>query len=358
MKFSDLVQGLAPVGSSSLEAFPERNPELLGVSAIEQAQPQTLSYISGQPVGGQSVADQVGHTLASALVLPMSAEVQAIANARNLAWVASPQPRLLFAQAIAQFYQPFCPAPGIHPTAVIDPSAQLGHDVSVGAHAVIQAGVVIGSEVCIHPNVVIYPQARVGDRTIFYANCVIYERSQIGSDCIIHSGAAIGADGFGFVPTAEGFYKMPQSGYVILEDGVEVGCNSAVDRPALGVTRVGRQTKIDNLVQVAHGCDIGFGCALAGQVGLAGAVKLGDRVIMGGQAGAVDHVSVGSGVQVGAKTAIFNSIEPGITVSGTPAVPHALFLKIAAIWKQLPEMRQTLRRLQKQMDERDASKTP
>jgi UDP-3-O-[3-hydroxymyristoyl] glucosamine N-acyltransferase len=344
MKFSELIASFNPVKASSLDTQPGLDPEISGVSPISDAQPNTISYIDG----GSGSAEKLAGTSAVALVLPINPELQAFATERGLAWVASSQPRLLFAQAIARFYQPFRPAPGIHPSAVIDSSAQLGTNVSIGAHVVIQAGVTIGNEVCIHPNVVIYPGVGVGDRTTLHANCVIHERTQIGADCVIHSGAAIGSEGFGFVPTADGFFKMQQSGFVVLEDGVEVGCNSAIDRPALGSTHIGRNTKIDNLVQIAHGCDIGDGCALAAQVGLAGAVKVGRRVILGGQVGVADHLTLGDGVQAGAQSGITADLEPGAVVFGTPAMPLKQFFKIAALWKQLPDMRQTLRRLQRQ----------
>lgn len=345
MKFSQLVSHLSPIANSSLATFPDRDPDLTGASPIEHSQPQTLSYISSE-----KLAPQLATTAASALVLPANEALQQLASDQGLAWVASPQPRLLFAQAIAQFYQPFRPQPGIHPTAVIDPSVRLGRDVAIGAYAVIQSGVTLGDGVCLHPQVVLYPDVVVGDRTVLHAQCVIHERTQIGADCVIHSGAAIGAEGFGFVPTADGFYKMQQSGYVILEDGVEVGCNSAIDRPALGVTRIQRHTKIDNLVQIGHGCAVGEGCAIAAQAGLAGAVTVGRRVVIGGQVGIADHLSIGDGVQAGAQSGITADLEPGAVVFGTPAMPLKRFFKIAALWQRLPEMRQTLRALQRRLD--------
>lgn len=346
MKFSILVSHLTPVKVSSLTTHPEWDPELTGASSIEAIQPQTLSYIDGS---SRSMA-RIQGIQAAALVLPMHPNLQALATERQIPWVAGPQPKLLFAQAIAQFYQPFRPAPGIHPTAVIDPSVQLGTNVSIGAHVVIQAQGVIGDDVCIHPNVVIYPQVAVGDRTLLHANCVIHERSQIGADCVIHSGAAIGSEGFGFVPTAEGYFKMQQSGFVVLQDHVEVGCNSAIDRPALGITHIGRHTKIDNLVQVGHGCTLGEASILVSQVGLAGAVTVGRRAMLGGQVGVANHLTIGEGAQVGAQSGVTADLEPGAVVFGTPALPLKQFFKIAAVWKQLPDMRQTLRKLQRQVE--------
>lgn len=344
MKFSELVQKLDPAAVTSLAEHPAIDPEIVGVSAIETAQPQTLSYIEGV-----KFASHLVDTSASALVLSLDQQLQVQATEREIAWIASDLPRKLFAEALAVFYQPFHPEPEIHPTAVIHPSVQLGEGVAIGAHVVLQAGVTIGNAVCIHPNVVIYPGVQIGDRTTLHANCTIHERSQIGADCIIHSGAVIGAEGFGFVPTPKGWFKMQQSGYVVLADGVEIGCNTTVDRPALGTTQIGYNTKIDNLVHVAHGCQVGENCILAGQVGLAGAVKLGNQVILAGQVGIVDHVTIGDGAIGSAKAGIHHDVAPGAIVTGIPAIPHKLFVKATAVFNRLPEMYQTLRQLQKHL---------
>ncbi|MDW8202574.1 MAG: UDP-3-O-(3-hydroxymyristoyl)glucosamine N-acyltransferase, partial [Cyanobacteriota bacterium SKYGB_h_bin112] len=315
MRFTDLVQKLGAT-ASSLTVLPDVQPEITGTSPIHQAQPATLSYVEST-----KYAPAIDHTVASALVLPMDEAIQQRATARGLAWLATPQPRLTFAQAIALFYQPFRQPPGIHPTAVIDPTARLGENVAIGAHVVIQAGVTIGNDVCIHPNVVIYPDVQVGDRTVLHANCVLHERAQIGADCVIHCGAVIGSEGFGFVPTPKGWYKMEQSGKVVLEDGVEVGCNSTIDRPATGDTRIGRSVKIDNLVHIAHGCQVGAGSAMAAQVGIAGGVTLGKGVILAGQVGIANHVTIGDGVIAASKAGIHGNVRTGETVAGFPAVP-------------------------------------
>jgi UDP-3-O-[3-hydroxymyristoyl] glucosamine N-acyltransferase len=287
------------------------------------------------------------------LILPLDEALQAQATQKGIAWMGASEPRLVFAKAIALFYQPFHPAPEIHPTAVIHPDAEIGQDVYIGPHVVIQAGVKIGDRVCIHPNVVIYPEVKIGDRTLLHANCTIHERSQIGSDCVIHSGAVIGAEGFGFVPIPTGWYKMEQSGCTVLEDGVEVGCNSTIDRPSVGETRIAKNTKIDNLVQIAHGCQVGQNCAFAAQVGLAGGVTIGNRVILAGQVGVANQAIIGDGAIAGAKGGIHHNVEPGAIVSGTPAIPHKLFLKASAIYNRLPEMYQTLKQIQRHIEEKN-----
>jgi UDP-3-O-[3-hydroxymyristoyl] glucosamine N-acyltransferase len=343
MKFSELIDQLGEAAScNSLTLNPQDDMELVGVAPVDSASPGTLSYIEGG-----KFAVYVGKTAASALILPQDEALQAQASDRHLAWIAVPDPRLVFAQAIALFYQPFRPASEIHPTAVIASDAQLGTDVYVGPHAVIQSGVKIASGVFIHPNVVIYPEVEIGDRTVLHANCTIHERTKIGAGCVIHSGAVVGAEGFGFVPTPTGWFKMEQSGRVVLEDGVEVGCNSTIDRPAVGETRIGRDTKLDNLVHVGHGCQIGANCALAAQVGLAGGVKVGNNVLLAGQVGIANQAEIGDGAIATAKAGIHNNVEPGAIVTGIPAIPHKLFLKATAIYNRLPEMYQTLKQLQR-----------
>jgi UDP-3-O-[3-hydroxymyristoyl] glucosamine N-acyltransferase len=341
MKFTEIIEKIEPTGHS-LTLNGDCNPEITSVAAVKEAAAGSLSYIEGD-----KFASMIETTSASALILPLNEALQARATERGIAWMSTPDPKLLFAKAIALFYRPFHPEPSIHPSAVIAPSVQLGDDVYIGAHVVIQDGVRIGNGVCIHPNVVIYPWVTIGDRTIFHANCTIHERSQIGSDCVIHSGAVIGAEGFGFVPTAQGWYKMEQSGYTVLEDGVEIGCNSAVDRPAVGETRIKKNTKLDNLVHVAHGCTIGENCAFAAQVGLAGGVTVGNGVLLGGQVGVANQAKIGEGAIATAQSGIHGDVSQGEIVSGSPAVSNQLYLKVSAIYKRLPEMYQTLRQLSK-----------
>jgi UDP-3-O-[3-hydroxymyristoyl] glucosamine N-acyltransferase len=344
MKFSQIIQPLSAVATgNSLTSNPSCDPDLTGVAAVDEAVSGQLSYIEGD-----KFAAEVGKTAASALILPPNETLQAQATERGIAWIATSQPRLVFAQAIALFYKPFRPEPEIHPTAVIHLSAKIGQEVYIGPHVVIQAGVTIGDRVCIHPNVVIYPDVQIGDRTTLHANCVIHERTHIGTDCVIHSGAAIGSEGFGFVPTPEGWLKMEQSGYTVLEDGVEVGCNSAIDRPAVGETRIGRNTKLDNMVHIAHGCQVGEACAMAAQVGVAGGVKVGNRVILAGQVGVANQSTIGDGAIATAQSGIHGDVEPKAIVSGSPAVDNKIYLKASAIYKRLPEMYQAFKQWQRQ----------
>ncbi|WP_008311029.1 UDP-3-O-(3-hydroxymyristoyl)glucosamine N-acyltransferase [Leptolyngbya sp. PCC 6406] len=344
MKFSQIAARLGLPVQSSLSSDSGDDPDLTGVAAIHSAEPGTLSYIEGG-----KFATYLATTGASAVILPQDAVLQAQATERGLPWLSSTDPRLAFARAISIFYQPFQPQPGIHPTAVIDPSVHLGDQVSIGAHVVIQPNVTLGAGVCVHPNVVIYPDVVVGDRTVLHANCVLHERTQIGVDCVIHSGAVIGAEGFGFTFTNGAWEKIQQSGFAVLEDGVEVGCNTTIDRPTVGETRIGANTKLDNLVHIAHNCQVGKSCVMAAQVGLAGQVQVGDRAILGGQVGAANQTQIGADVQAGAKAGLHGQVAPGSVVMGNPASPYRIFLKSSAIYNRLPDMQRTLRDLQRQV---------
>ncbi len=348
MKFSEILNQFGNIVTEhSLTANLDHDPEITGVAAIDEANQSAISYVEGP-----KFASWVGKTNAGALILPPDKILQEQAQTRGIVWLAGKDPKLLFAKAVKLFYQPYRPTPEIHPTAVIHATAKIGNDVYIGPHAVIQQGVEIGNGAIIHPNVVIYPDAKIGDRTTLHANCTIHERTRIGADCVINSGAVIGAEGFGFVPTPTGWFKMEQSGYTVLEDRVEIGCNTAIDRPAVGETRVGSDTIIDNLVQIGHGCRIGAGCAIAGQSGMAGGVKVGNRVTLAGQTGIANQVKIGDGAIASAQTGIVGDVAPGAIVSGTPAIPHKLYLKVAAIYSRLPEMYKSLKELQRQIEQK------
>ena len=339
MQFQEIIDRL---GDLATENSLQGNPLITGVAAIHEAQSHHLSYIEDA-----KFASWVSQTAAVALILPQNEILQQQASDRGIAWIATAQPRLLFARAIALFYQPYRSDPGIHQTAIIAPSAHIGKDVYISAYAVIEENAVIGDRVAIHSHVTIYPDVTIGNDTILYSNCTVQERSQIGQNCVIHSGAVVGSEGFGFVPTASGWEKMEQSGYTVLENGVEIGCNTCVDRPAVGETRIKANTKLDNLVQIGHGCTVGSNCAIAAQVGLAGGVTIEDGVLLGGQVGVANQVTIGKGTLVTAQSGVTHDIKPGLVVTGTPAYPSQDFRKSYAIFKRLPEIYAQFKKLRK-----------
>ncbi|CAN1210444.1 UDP-3-O-(3-hydroxymyristoyl)glucosamine N-acyltransferase [Tumidithrix helvetica PCC 7403] len=346
MKFSEL---LAKLGIDLTEVgadFSNGDPKISGVATLADATASDLGFLENN-----LFFRQVAETNAAALIIGDEPEAIALVKSRSIPHVAVRQPRLLFAKAIALFHPPYLPDPSIHPSATIAPDVQLGESVYIGAHVVIGAGCQIGSHVYIYPNVTIYEGVSIGDRTVLHANCVIHARSVIGDRCTIHSGAAIGSEGFGFVPSSDGTWtKMLQVGRTILEDDVEVGCNAAIDRGALGDTHIGRGTKIDNLVQIGHGCKTAENCLMAGQVGLAGGVELGKNVILAGQVGITNHIKVGDRAVAAAQSGIAHDVEAGTQVMGYPAIPAKTFFKATAVFRRLPELNKMVRELQKQLD--------
>jgi UDP-3-O-[3-hydroxymyristoyl] glucosamine N-acyltransferase len=216
-------------------------------------------------------------------------------------------------------------------------------DASVGPYAVIGPGARIGSRTIIHPHVVVGREAQIGDDCVIHSRVSIRERVQIGNRVILQDGVVVGSDGYGFARRPDGtHHKIPQIGGVVIEDDVEVGANSTIDRPAVGNTRIGAGTKIDNLVQVAHGVTIGRDVLLAAQVGIAGSTTIEDRVTLAGQVGVSGHITVGKGVIATAQTGIPNSVEPGSFISGYPAIDNRDWLKSSAVFRKLPELRKTI----------------
>lgn len=345
MKFSQLLSQLGIDLADPAVHLEHGDPDLLGVAPLAEAQAHQLSFLENM-----QFFQQLAETQAGALLLPENSKVVELIADRSIPHVITKQPRLLFAQAISLLH-PLPPAPqGVHPTAVIAEGVVIPASAYIAAHVVIGAGVQIGESVQIYPNCTIYEAVSIGDRTVIHANAVIHPHTQIGKDCVIHSGAVIGSEGFGFVPDSRGKWtKMPQIGRVILEDEVEVGCNSCIDRGAIGETRIGQGTKIDNQVQIAHGCKTGRDCLMAGQVGLSGGVTLGNNVILAGQVGVANHIHLGDGVVAAAKSGIHDDQPAKAQVMGYPAFSAKEFFRATAVFKRLPEMQKILRELQKQL---------
>jgi UDP-3-O-[3-hydroxymyristoyl] glucosamine N-acyltransferase len=238
----------------------------------------------------------------------------------------------------------------VHETATVDASARLGEGVHVGAYAVIGARARVGARSVIHAHVVLYPDASVGADCVIHSSVQIRERCVLGDRVVVQNGAVIGGDGFGFAKDEAGRYvKIPQVGTVVIEDDVEIGALTAIDRAAMAETRVGRGTKIDNLVQVGHSVTIGSDTVIAGQAGIAGSAQIGNRVTLAGQVGVVGHLKVGDGAIVTAQSGIPGDLEPGEIVSGSPAFANREWLKATAVFAKLPELQRRVRELEKKL---------
>jgi len=344
MRFSSLLTQLSEMG----DACPRHlagDPELDGAQALDRACAGQLSFL--EP--GSSMAASLAASQAAAVLMPATGDdasaLQQQATAQGIAWVALKDPRLGFAEALDALLPRRREPPGVHPTAVVAPTAQLGEGVHLGPHVVIGARSALGRGCTLHPGVVLYEEVTLGADCEIHAGAVLHPGSQLGSGCVVHSQAVIGAEGFGFVPTASGWRKMPQTGRVVLEDGVEVGCGSTIDRPSVGETRIGAGTKIDNLVHIGHGVVTGRHCALAAQVGIAGGAILGEGVILAGQVGVANKATIGDRAIASSKSGIHGAVAPGEVVSGYPAIPNRLWLRCSAAFSKLPEMARTLRQL-------------
>lgn len=252
---------------------------------------------------------------------------------------------------LLQIYESMKPRrEGISELAFIDPSAKVGQHCYIGPFVAIGEGVEIGDGCVLHPHVTIGRNARVGANTEIYSNAVIYHDCRVGQRCVLHAGCVIGADGFGFQPTATGYEKIPQIGIVIIENNVEIGANSCVDRAMMGATVVHRGVKIDNLVQIGHNGEIGSHTVMSAQVGIGGSTKVGEWCMFGGQVGIADHAVIADRVMAGAQAGIPNSIKKeGTAVQGTPAIEGRNFWKSSAVFKNLPDMWAEMNQMKKEI---------
>jgi UDP-3-O-[3-hydroxymyristoyl] glucosamine N-acyltransferase len=311
--------------------------EITGVVGIEQAAAGHLTFISNP-----KYASKARTTQASAVIVSMDFPEVPCAMLR------STNPYLTFAHAVELFYSLPRPAIGIDRSARIAPSAQIAEGGSIGPYVVIEDEVHIGRHCTLHPFVHIARGARIGDNFKAYSHVSVREFCQIGNNVILQDGAKIGTDGYGYAKKDDGsYYKIVQSGIVILEDDVEVGANATIDRATIGETRVRRGAKIDNLVQVGHASDVGEDTLLCAQVGLAGSSRIGRSVILTGQVGVAGHLEIGDRVVATAQTGIPNSIEEGKVVSGYPAIDNKVWLKSSALFKRLPELLKRIEALEK-----------
>lgn len=313
---------------------------LRGIAALDRAAEGDLSFL-----GNPRYQAQVRRTAASAVLVPVGfedhpAEGQAFLHVPNpslaLAWVCGEVERHLFPP----------PEPGIHPTAVIDRSARIGDEVVIGPHCVVGAGAEIGGRCRLEAGCFVGREVAIGAESRLGPRVAVLDYCRLGERVLVHAGAVIGSDGFGFETRDGVHYKVPQVGIVVIEDDVEIGANSTIDRARFAETRIGAGTKIDNLVQVGHNVEMGRNCILAGQAGLSGSCRLGDQVVLGGQVGVAGHVSIGQGAQVGGQSGVGRSIPAGSCYSGAPARPLKENYRMEALVRRLPELVERLKKLE------------
>lgn len=325
---------------------------ITGVAMLTEAGPGELSFL-----GSDAYLKQFQQTKAAAVIVSRKVHLPA-GNTRPVLVVDNAD--LAVAQVLHRIAPPVArPARGIHGSAQVDPTAKFGENVAVGALAVIGARTVIGKNTVIHPGVVISDDVTIGDDCEIFPNVTIRERITIGNRVIINAGSVLGTDGFGYRWDGKQHAKIPQIGTVVIEDDVEIGSAVCIDRAKFSATRVGRGTKIDNLVQIAHNVEIGPHCIIVGQVGLAGSCKLGTGVVLGGQVAVRDHITMGDGSSAGACSGIAGDVKPRQMVSGTPALPHRQNLRQHAALRHLPTLIEQIRKMQQEIEElkRQAAKT-
>lgn len=253
---------------------------------------------------------------------------------------------------LLQLYESMKPRKtGIDPLAFVSPKATVGSDVYIGAFACIGDGAVIGDGTQVYPHVVIGDGVKIGQQCLLYPNVTIYQGCQLGNGVTIHAGSVIGADGFGFAPNVEGYEKIPQIGIVVIEDNVEIGANTCIDRSTMGQTIIHRGVKLDNLIQVAHNCEIGENTVMSAQVGVAGSTKVGSWCMFGGQVGLAGHITVGDHVNLGAQSGVPSSLKANQTLIGTPPMEPTPYFKSQAIFRRLPDMYKELSALRKEIEE-------
>jgi len=315
--------------------------EIDGVAGIETAGPSHVTFVANPKYSG--LAKTTG---AGALIVEPGFPAVKTATLRTA------NPYLAWSKAIEVFHPSPKYAPGVHATAVVAKSAKIGARAHIAAYVVVGERCVVGDDAVLLPHVVLYDGVRVGDRFLAHAHAVVREGCRLGDDVVLQNGAVIGADGFGFAKGAGGgWVKIVQSGPAVLEDAVEVQANACVDRASIGETRIGRGTKIDNLVMVGHGSTVGENTLLCSQVGLAGSTNVGSNVILAGQVGVAGHLTIGDGAIATAQTGIPSDVAAGAVVSGYPAVENRTWLRTVAAVNRLPELMKRVKAVEDRLDE-------
>jgi UDP-3-O-[3-hydroxymyristoyl] glucosamine N-acyltransferase len=339
MKLHELAERL----ECRLEGAPQT--EIHGVAGIEQAAPGEVTFLANR-----RYAPNLKTTRASAVFIEEGVEIQREPGGQALGKLVTANPYLAFAKAIELFYDAPKYAPGIHATAVIGKSAKIGAGAHIGPYCFVDEEAVIGENAVLHSFVTIYRGARIGSHFFAHAHTVVREFCKIGNRVILQNGVIIGGDGLGYAKNADGtWYKMAQSGPAVLEDDVEVQANACIDRATVGETRIGRGTKIDDLVLVGHASKVGANSMLCGQVGLAGSTRIGENCILAGQVGTAGHLTVGNGAVITAQSGVPNDVPERSLYSGYPAVENREWLRTMAALRRLPELQKRVAELEEKL---------
>lgn len=318
--------------------------EIAGVAGMEHAGPAQITFLANPKYAHKVKGTNAGAIIAAAGVGDLPIPV-----------VVSENPYVDFARALALFYQPPKPEPGIHPAAVVAETAELGEGVSIGACAVVGERVKIGRGTVLHPLAVVYEGAVIGEDCILHSHTTVREFCRLGDRVILQNGVVIGGDGFGFAKRKDGTHmKIVQSGPTVIEDDVEIQTLSSVDRATVGETRVRRGAKIDSLVQVGHACEVGEDNIICSQTGLAGSTVLKKNVLLAGQVGVSGHLTIHENAVVYAQSGIGGDVEAGTVISGSPAFDASVWRRCVAAYPKLPDMQKTVRQLEKRIQELEA----
>jgi UDP-3-O-[3-hydroxymyristoyl] glucosamine N-acyltransferase len=315
------------------------DPEIKGVAGIESAGPGELTFLSNP-----KYAPLAKTTKAAAVIVSEDFPAPTGDSPNPTALLRSKNPYLDFARALELFYQPPRYSPGVHSTAMVDRSANIGPDAHIGPYVVIGEDVEIGEGAVLLAHSVIYRGVKIGNNFFAHSHAIVREFCRIGNNVILQNGVVVGGDGFGFAKNDDGHWrKIVQSGPTVIDDDVEIQANSCIDRASVGETRIGRGAKIDNLVQVGHGSSVGQDTLLCAQVGLAGSTDVGNKVILAGQVGAAGHCKIGDGAIATAQAGI-RDVPPGAIVSGSPAIDNKLWRRCIVAYNRLPELVKLLRK--------------
>ncbi|MDQ2855021.1 MAG: UDP-3-O-(3-hydroxymyristoyl)glucosamine N-acyltransferase [Acidobacteriota bacterium] len=337
MKLSEL----AALTDARIEGAAATDIDVAGAAGLDQAAPGQVTFLANP-----RYTPRLKSTQASAVYAAEDVDV----GRDDIVILRATDPYLAYTRALRIFHPETSFQAFIHPAASIDPTASIAANVWIGASAVIGRNVQIGAGVRIYPNATIYDEVVIGNDSVIHSGVAIRERTQIGERVVIHNNAVIGCDGFGYAKDEKRHWlKIPQSGRVVIEDDVEIGAGTTIDRASVGESRIGRGTKIDNLVQIGHSCTIGEDTLLCAQVGLAGSSHIGNRVILAGQAGVAGHLTIGDDVVITAKSATSHDVPAGKMISGIPAFDNRDWLRSTAAFRRLGEMQRTIRQLEKRL---------